>query len=71
MTGETRYQRVAREQRERQEAREKRQKTEQRAARRALAPEALLLWQDLLSAHIDRAAISLVIDLGWFSDVRV
>jgi hypothetical protein len=38
---------------------------------RALAPEALLLWQDLLSAHIDRAAISLVIDLGWFSDVRV
>src|SRR3984893_6057731 len=31
---------------------------------RALAPETLLLWQDLLSAHSDRAAISLVIDLG-------
>jgi len=31
---------------------------------RALAPETLRLWQDLLSAHIDRAAISLVIDLG-------
>ena len=40
---------------------------------RALAPETLLLWQDLLSAHIDRAAISLVIDLhcgtGRFSEV--
>jgi len=31
---------------------------------RALAPETLRLWQDLLSVHIDRAAISLVIDLG-------
>jgi ubiquinone/menaquinone biosynthesis C-methylase UbiE len=31
---------------------------------RALAPETLRLWQDLLSAHIDPAAISLVIDLG-------
>ena len=31
---------------------------------RALAPETLRFWQDLLSIHIDRAAISLVIDLG-------
>jgi ubiquinone/menaquinone biosynthesis C-methylase UbiE len=31
---------------------------------RALAPETLRLWQDLLSVDIDRAAISLVIDLG-------
>jgi ubiquinone/menaquinone biosynthesis C-methylase UbiE len=31
---------------------------------RALAPEKVRLWQDLLSAHIDSAAISLVIDLG-------
>lgn len=31
---------------------------------RALAPETDRLWQDLLSAHIDRAAIALVIDLG-------
>jgi ubiquinone/menaquinone biosynthesis C-methylase UbiE len=31
---------------------------------RALAPETVRLWQDLLSVHIDRAAISLVIDLG-------
>ena len=31
---------------------------------RALAPETRRLWQDLLSLHIDRAAISLVIDLG-------
>jgi ubiquinone/menaquinone biosynthesis C-methylase UbiE len=31
---------------------------------RALAPETRRLWQDLLSAHIDRGAISLVIDLG-------
>ena len=31
---------------------------------RALAPETLRLWQDLLSAHIDRAAISLVIAQG-------
>jgi ubiquinone/menaquinone biosynthesis C-methylase UbiE len=31
---------------------------------RAHAPETLRLWQDLLSAHIDRSAISLVIDLG-------
>ena len=31
---------------------------------RALAPEAVRLWQDLLSVHIDSAAISLVIDLG-------
>jgi ubiquinone/menaquinone biosynthesis C-methylase UbiE len=33
-------------------------------AARTLAPETLRLWQDLLSVHIDRAAISLVIDLG-------
>jgi ubiquinone/menaquinone biosynthesis C-methylase UbiE len=31
---------------------------------RALAPETARLWQDLLSADIDRTAISLVIDLG-------
>jgi ubiquinone/menaquinone biosynthesis C-methylase UbiE len=31
---------------------------------RALAPETARLWQDLLSAHIDRDAISLVVDLG-------
>ncbi|SRR5216683_2504821 len=31
---------------------------------RALAPETRRLWQDLLAVHIDRAAISLVIDLG-------
>jgi ubiquinone/menaquinone biosynthesis C-methylase UbiE len=31
---------------------------------RALAPETALLWRDLLSAHIDRNRISLVIDLG-------
>jgi ubiquinone/menaquinone biosynthesis C-methylase UbiE len=31
---------------------------------RALAPETLRLWQDLLSVHIDRAEMSLVIDLG-------
>src|ERR1700741_2481338 len=31
---------------------------------RALAPETRRLWQHLLSVHIDRAAISLVIDLG-------
>jgi SAM-dependent methyltransferase len=31
---------------------------------RALAPETALLWQDLISAHIDRNRISLVIDLG-------
>jgi ubiquinone/menaquinone biosynthesis C-methylase UbiE len=31
---------------------------------RALAPETVRLWQDLLSAHIDRAGISLVLDLG-------
>jgi ubiquinone/menaquinone biosynthesis C-methylase UbiE len=31
---------------------------------RALAPETLRLWQDLLSVHIDRAGMSLVIDLG-------
>jgi SAM-dependent methyltransferase len=31
---------------------------------RAVAPETLRLRQDLLSAHIDRATISLVIDLG-------
>jgi len=31
---------------------------------RALAPETARLWQDLLAVHIDRAAISLVIDLG-------
>jgi len=31
---------------------------------RALAPQTARLWQDLLSAHIDRSVISLVIDLG-------
>jgi ubiquinone/menaquinone biosynthesis C-methylase UbiE len=31
---------------------------------RALVPETHRLWQDLLSAHVDRAAIALVIDLG-------
>jgi len=31
---------------------------------RALAPETVRLWQDLLSVHIDRAAVSLIIDLG-------
>ena len=31
---------------------------------RALAPETRRLWQDLLLVHIDRASISLVIDLG-------
>jgi len=31
---------------------------------RTLAPETLRLWQDLLSVHIDRAEMSLVIDLG-------
>lgn len=31
---------------------------------RALAPETRRLWQNLLSAHIDRSAISLVVDLG-------
>jgi SAM-dependent methyltransferase len=31
---------------------------------RALAPETLRLWQDLLSVHTDRADMSLVIDLG-------
>ena len=31
---------------------------------RALAPETLRLWQDLLSIHVDRADMSLVIDLG-------
>jgi ubiquinone/menaquinone biosynthesis C-methylase UbiE len=31
---------------------------------RALAPETLRLWQDLLSVDIGKAAISLVIDLG-------
>jgi SAM-dependent methyltransferase len=31
---------------------------------RALAPETLRLWQDLLSVHVDRADMSLVIDLG-------
>jgi ubiquinone/menaquinone biosynthesis C-methylase UbiE len=31
---------------------------------RALTPETLRLWRDLLSVHVDRAAISLVIDLG-------
>jgi ubiquinone/menaquinone biosynthesis C-methylase UbiE len=31
---------------------------------RAFAPETRRLWQDLLSVDIDRAAISLVIDLG-------
>src|SRR5438445_13494450 len=31
---------------------------------RTLAPETRRLWQDLLSVHIDRAEMSLVIDLG-------
>jgi len=31
---------------------------------RALAPETLRIWQDLLSVHIETAAISLVIELG-------
>src|SRR5215472_16331702 len=31
---------------------------------RMLYPETVRLWQDLLSVHIDRAAISQVIDLG-------
>jgi ubiquinone/menaquinone biosynthesis C-methylase UbiE len=31
---------------------------------RALAPETRRLWQDLLSVHVDRARISLIIDLG-------
>ena len=31
---------------------------------RALAPETARLWQDLLSTHIDRDAISVVVDLG-------
>jgi len=31
---------------------------------RALAPQTRRLWQDLLSVHIDRAEMSLVIDLG-------
>jgi ubiquinone/menaquinone biosynthesis C-methylase UbiE len=31
---------------------------------RALAPQTRQLWQDLLSAHIDRSAVSLIIDLG-------
>ena len=31
---------------------------------RALAPETVRLWQHLLSVHIDRAGMSLVIDLG-------
>jgi ubiquinone/menaquinone biosynthesis C-methylase UbiE len=31
---------------------------------RVLAPETRRLWQDLLSIHVDRAEISLVIDLG-------
>jgi ubiquinone/menaquinone biosynthesis C-methylase UbiE len=31
---------------------------------RALAPETRELWKELLSAHIDRRAVSLVIDLG-------
>jgi ubiquinone/menaquinone biosynthesis C-methylase UbiE len=31
---------------------------------RALPPEAVRLWHDLLSVHVDRASISLVIDLG-------
>jgi ubiquinone/menaquinone biosynthesis C-methylase UbiE len=31
---------------------------------RALAPVRLRLWRDLLSVNIDRAAISLIIDLG-------
>jgi malonyl-CoA O-methyltransferase len=31
---------------------------------RALAPEALRQWLDLVSAHVDRSAISLIVDLG-------
>jgi hypothetical protein len=31
---------------------------------RALAPETRWLWQDLLSVHVHRAEMSLVIDLG-------
>jgi ubiquinone/menaquinone biosynthesis C-methylase UbiE len=31
---------------------------------RALAPETRRLWQDLLSVHVDRAEVSLIIDLG-------
>jgi len=31
---------------------------------RALAPETRRLWQDLLSVHISRAAVSLVVDVG-------
>ena len=31
---------------------------------RALAPETRRLWEDLLSVHVDRARISLIIDLG-------
>src|SRR5215813_1955442 len=31
---------------------------------RALSPETRRLWQDLLSVHVDRVEISLVIDLG-------
>jgi ubiquinone/menaquinone biosynthesis C-methylase UbiE len=31
---------------------------------RALASERVRLWRDLLSAHVDRNAVSLVLDLG-------
>ena len=31
---------------------------------RVLSPETRRLWQDLLSVHIGRAAVSLIIDLG-------
>src|SRR5215472_18118452 len=31
---------------------------------RALAPETVRLWQDLLSVHVDQAVVSLIIDLG-------
>ena len=31
---------------------------------RALSPETRRLWQNLLSVHVDRAEISLVINLG-------
>jgi SAM-dependent methyltransferase len=31
---------------------------------RALAPERVRLWRDLLSAHVNRSAVSLVLDLG-------
>ena len=31
---------------------------------RALAPKTRRLWQDLLSVHVDRTRISLVVDLG-------